>query len=104
MIRHNVENQPHLLRFDFSAELLELFARADLGVYLRRIGDVIAMHASMLCSQNGRGINVGYAEFVEVRKDHHPVHEAERTIKLNTIGGRRNPHADVASNSRSAAA
>ncbi len=66
MVGHEVENQSEIVLPQHGAQPLEAFLAAELRIELSVVGDVIAMRAALAGPHEGRGIEMGDAERLQV--------------------------------------
>ena len=76
MVRHEIQDQSEIVVPQRGAQSLEAGFAAELRVELGVVGDVIAMRAALAGAHEGRGIEMGDAERLQVR------HHGSRSIKI----------------------
>jgi len=66
VVRHDVHDQPHAPLLQRGGQRLQIAVGADLGVQVRVVDDVIAVHAPRARHQERRRVDVRDAQRVEV--------------------------------------
>ena len=89
VVRDDVQQQPHPAVAQRLHERVELRLGAQLGVQPGGIGHVVPVGAAPAGLQDGRGVQVGDPQGVQVRNEAAGVLEPEPPVELEPVGGRR---------------
>ena len=90
MIGHEIENQAEIVLLQRLAQPLEAGIAAELRIDLGVIDDVVAVGAALARLHEGRGIEMGDAERLQIGNDGSGGVEIEIRRELQAVGGDRN--------------
>ena len=91
VIRHEVDDVPHVVCTQRADEILEILARTDLRIERVVIHHIVAMHAARARPEVRRAIHVTDAEVGEVGNERGGLAKREFRIELQAVGGARHP-------------
>ena len=86
MVRHEIQDQPEIVLPQRGAQPLEAGFAAQFGIESRVVGDVVAMRAALAGAHEGRGIEMGDAERLQIRHHGSGGVEIEIRRQLQAVG------------------
>ena len=86
MVRHEIQDQPEIVLPQHRAQPLEAGFAAELRIELGVVGDVVAMRAALAGAHEGRRIEMGDAERLQVRHHGSGGVEIEIRRQLQAVG------------------
>ena len=89
VVRDEIDDLPEAVLVQSGDELIKILARADGGIQLIVIADVVAMQAVRARAEKGRRIDVADPEIAQVRHEVARLAEGEVLVELQAIGRRR---------------
>jgi hypothetical protein len=89
MVGNKIQHLAHTIILEFADQFLQLFITADLRIQLVVVSNVIAVRAASPRLKNGRRINVGDAESMQVSGQPSRVLKAKARMELQAIRGKR---------------
>jgi len=89
VVWHRVEDEPHAGPVQFGHQSAEILLRAQLRVDGIVVNDVVAVDAAGARSQDRRSVAMGHAQRLQVGNQAARMLEAEVTMKLKAISGKR---------------
>ena len=85
VVRHKIKQLPHFVRVQLSDPCIVIRARADRGIELVVIGDVVTVQAFRARLKVGRRVTVRHSELMQIRNDLAGVLEGKLPIELESI-------------------
>ena len=96
VVRHKIKQLSHFVRVQLRDPRIVIRARADRGIKLVVIGDVVAVQAFRARLEIGRRVTIRHSELMQIRNDLARLLKGELPIELEPIGRNRNARIIVA--------